>query len=146
MVRTVKSFTKIQTARIAALLVLTALLGAGVQAAMAEESTMTIAIGDWAGIGTDPTLSYKLTDLGGIQYHHHYTHWEPLITLDNRTNIIPWMAESYDVSDDYKTITFHLRKGIKFADGKLAQCFSIKIQLRQDLDLRTCRCLWQKRI
>ena len=42
MVRTVKSFTKIQTARIAALLVLAALLGAGVQAAMAEESTMTI--------------------------------------------------------------------------------------------------------
>jgi ABC-type transport system substrate-binding protein len=125
MVRIVKSFTKIQTARIAALLVLAALLGAGVQAAMAE-NTMTIAIGDWAGIGTDPTLSYKLTDLGGIQYHHHYTHWEPLITLDNRTNIIPWMAESYDVSDDYKTITFHLRKGIQFADGKLLNASILK--------------------
>ena len=118
MVRTVKSFTKIQTARITALLVLAALVCAGVQAAAAAENTMTIGIGDWAGIGTDPTLSYKLTDIGGIQYHHQYTHWEPLITLDNRSNIIPWLAESYEVSEDYKTITFHLRKGIKFADGK----------------------------
>ena len=114
-----KSLTKIQTARIAALLVLAALLGAGVQAAMAEESTMTIGIGDWAGIGTDPSFSKNTwPDIGGIQYHHHYTHWEPLITLDNRSNIIPWIAESYEVSEDYKTITFHMRKGIKFADGK----------------------------
>ena len=119
MVRTVKSFTKIQTARIAALLVLAALLGAGVQVAMAEESTMTIAIGDRAGIGTDPTLGSKaFPDIGGIKFHHYYTHWEPLITYDNRSNIIPWLAESYEVSDDHKTITFQLRKGITFADGK----------------------------
>jgi len=109
---------RLTAARLTALLVLAALFCAGVQAAVAAENTMTIAIGDWAGIGTDPTLSYKLTDIGGILYHHQYTHWEPLITLDNGTNIIPWMAESYEVSDDYKTITFHLRKGIKFADGK----------------------------
>ena len=116
--RTVKSFTKIQTARIAALLVLAALLGAGVQAVVAKENTMTIAIGNFAGIGTDPTL--YLTEEGGwpIQDHHHYTHWEPLITIDNRSNIMPWLAKSYEVSDDYKTITFHLRNGIAFADGK----------------------------
>jgi carbohydrate-selective porin OprB len=74
----VKSLTKIQTARIAALMVLAALLGAGVQAMAEEEGSMTIAIGDWAGIGTDPTLSKKFgPDLGGIQEHHQYTHWEP---------------------------------------------------------------------
>ena len=114
-----KMSIRITAARLVALLVLAALLGAGVQAAMAEESTMTIAIGDWAGIGTDPTLWQKeFPDIGGVQDHHHFTHWEPLITLDSNASIIPWLAESYEVSDDYKTITFHLRKGIEFADGK----------------------------
>ncbi len=37
--------------------------------------------------------------------------------MDKNANIIPWMAESYEVSDDYDTIIFHLRKGVKFADG-----------------------------
>jgi len=107
-------------APLAALLMVAALLCAGVQAVVAEEeNTMTIAIGDWAGVGTDPTLYQKTwPDIGGIQYHHHYTHWEPLITLDSNGDIISWLAESYEVSDDYDTITFHLRKGITFADGK----------------------------
>jgi len=105
-------------ARIAGLLVLAAILGAGVQAAVAEENEMTIAIGDWAGIGTDPTLYYKTwPDIGGWQEYHHYTHWEPLITLDRDGTIVPWLAESYEVSDDYDSITFHLREGITFADG-----------------------------
>jgi peptide/nickel transport system substrate-binding protein len=106
-------------ARIAGLLVLAAILGAGVQAAVAEENEMTIAIGDGAGIGTDPTLYKKIwPDMGGVQYHHLYTRWEPLITLDSSGDIIPWMAESYEVSDGYDTITFHLREGVAFADGK----------------------------
>jgi peptide/nickel transport system substrate-binding protein len=110
---------RMMTARLAALLVLAALLGAGVQAAVAAENTMTIGIGDWAGIGTDPTLDKKIApDIGGIQDHHRFTHWEPLITLDSKADIIPWLAESYEASDDHKAITFHLRKGIKFADGK----------------------------
>jgi ABC-type transport system substrate-binding protein len=115
-----KSIIKRQAARLAALLVLAALLCAGLQVAIATENTMTIAIGDWAGIGTDPTLHKKLLgpDVGGWQEHHQFTHWSPLITRDNKSSIIPWLAESYDVSDDHKTITFHLRKGAKFADGK----------------------------
>lgn len=109
---------RITAARLAALLMLAALFCAGVQAAMAAEQTLTIGIGDWAGTGTDPTLDNKIwTDIGGVQEHHYYTHWEPLITLDNGGKVIPWMAESYEVSNNCKTITFHLRNGVKFADG-----------------------------
>jgi len=104
---------RITAARLAALLVLAALVCAGMQVVVAqEEQTMTIGIGDYAGSGADPTI-YQT-----YNYHHQYTHWEPLITCDNRSNIIPWLAESYEVSDDFKSITFHLRKGVNFADGK----------------------------
>jgi peptide/nickel transport system substrate-binding protein len=36
------------------------------------------------------------------------------------------MAKSYEVSDDHKTIIFHLRNGIKFADGKYLNASVLK--------------------
>jgi peptide/nickel transport system substrate-binding protein len=110
--RTIKPDIKEMMLHVMVLLLLAAFLCAELQAAVAAENEMTIGIGDYAGRGTDPTI-YQT-----YNYHHQYTHWEPLITLDNRSNIIPWLAESYEVSDDSSTITFHLRKGITFADGK----------------------------
>jgi peptide/nickel transport system substrate-binding protein len=127
MVRTVKSFTKIETARIAALLVLAALLGAGVEAAMAAEQMLTIGMGKVGDIGTDPTVDSIISPgIGGAQDYHYYTHYSPLIALDKDDNIVPWMAESYDISDDHRTITFHLRTGVKFADGTLLNASILK--------------------
>lgn len=40
-----------------------------------------------------------------------------LLALDSNKEIIPSLAESYDISDDSKTITFHLREGVKWHDG-----------------------------
>ena len=109
---------RMMTARLAALLVLAALLCAGVQAAVAAEQTLTMSIGKMGDLGTDPTVSDTLMPgIGGSQPYHYWTHFSPLITLDSDGSIIPWMAESYEVTDDYRTITFHLRKGVKFADG-----------------------------
>lgn len=43
---------------------------------------------------------------------------EPLVTFEpGTTNIVPGLAESWEVSDDLKTWTFHLRPGVKFQDG-----------------------------
>jgi peptide/nickel transport system substrate-binding protein len=42
---------------------------------------------------------------------------EPLLREDNKGDAIPWLAESYKISDDLKSITFTLRKGVKFHDG-----------------------------
>ena len=42
---------------------------------------------------------------------------DTLLRGDNKGNIIPWLAESYKIADDRKSITFSLRKGVKFHDG-----------------------------
>jgi len=42
----------------------------------------------------------------------------PLLQFEpGTTNLMPGIAKSYDVSDDGKTYTFHLREDVKFGDG-----------------------------
>ena len=44
--------------------------------------------------------------------------YERLISWDRTgTKVIPGVAESWEMSDDGKTFTFHLRKGMKWSDG-----------------------------
>jgi oligopeptide transport system substrate-binding protein len=43
--------------------------------------------------------------------------FEGLTTADQSNQIIPGLAEKWDISPDGKTYTFHLRDGIKFSDG-----------------------------
>ncbi len=45
-----------------------------------------------------------------------YTH-ECLLIIDKDNKIVPGQAESYDVSEDGLTWTFHLRDGLKWSDG-----------------------------
>ncbi|MCI2264464.1 ABC transporter substrate-binding protein [Sediminivirga luteola] len=43
--------------------------------------------------------------------------WEPLVTRDSQDEIQPMLAESWEISDDGRTYTFHLREGVLFHDG-----------------------------
>ena len=44
--------------------------------------------------------------------------YESLLALDERGAIKPKLAESWEISNDGKVYTFHLRKGVKFHNGK----------------------------
>jgi peptide/nickel transport system substrate-binding protein len=43
--------------------------------------------------------------------------FETVMTVDVNNNISPKLATSWEVSDDLKTVTIHLRQGVKFHDG-----------------------------
>ena len=45
------------------------------------------------------------------------TTFEGLLTIDENNEIQPGQAESYEVSEDGLTWTFHLREGLKWSDG-----------------------------
>lgn len=44
--------------------------------------------------------------------------YESLLTLDEQGNLKPRLAESWKISQDGKTYTFHLRKGVKYHNGQ----------------------------
>ncbi|MGH0053297.1 MAG: ABC transporter substrate-binding protein [Sphaerochaetaceae bacterium] len=45
------------------------------------------------------------------------TIWEQLVTLNGNSEVVPELADHYEVSDDGKTYTFYLREGVLFHDG-----------------------------
>ena len=49
--------------------------------------------------------------------------------------IVPWLAKSWDVDDDAKTFTFHLRDGVKFQDGTDFTSASVKENFEAIQDL-----------
>ncbi|WP_419959839.1 ABC transporter substrate-binding protein [Psychrobacillus sp. BM2] len=44
--------------------------------------------------------------------------FEQLLTLNENYEVVPSLAESYEVSEDGLTYTFHLREGVKFHNGE----------------------------
>ncbi len=53
-------------------------------------------------------------------YLHGSTNtWESLVYLDENLRAMPWLAESWESQDGYRTWIFYLRKGILFHDGTI---------------------------
>ena len=64
-----------------------------------------------------PTLDTHITSASATGLRAH--HWiETLVAYDENYELAPLLAESWEVSDDQLTVTFHLRKGILFHNGK----------------------------
>jgi peptide/nickel transport system substrate-binding protein len=51
------------------------------------------------------------------EYVINYVYAEPLVLYKADTTVKPYLATSWDIATDNKSITFHLRKGVKFHDG-----------------------------
>jgi peptide/nickel transport system substrate-binding protein len=70
-------------------------------------------IGELAdGMNAAITADYSSTQ------HQQFVGLMPLITYDEHANAIPWLAESWEVADDGRSITFHLRRDVYWHDGE----------------------------
>ena len=78
-------------------------------AAKAAEKVITISSSD--DIGTLNPHKYN------SEMFAQYFVYENLLTYGENGKLEPCLAESWDISQDGKAYTFHLRKGVKFSDG-----------------------------
>lgn len=79
----------------------------------AQSRTDTIIVGL-----TDPSGSFTpYFQQSGYDGNVSSLLYTPLVTQDEKGLPAPGLAESWDVSDDQLTYTFHLRKDLKFSDG-----------------------------
>jgi ABC-type transport system substrate-binding protein len=98
--------------------------------------------------------SIPITDLGPAYgaflkypagYEAAFLLYDRLVSFDADLDIKPQIAESWDVSPDQKTITFHLRKGVTFHDGTPLDAKAVKFNIERMLDPKrntTNRPLW----
>jgi len=63
--------------------------------------------------------------------------YDTLVDTDDAcsTNIRPRLAESWDISDDGLTYTFHLRKGVKFHNGETLSSADVKYSIERAMVL-----------
>ena len=69
----------------------------------------------------DPMLSGLFVDR-----NIHYAMYDSLVRVDPQGNILPWLTEKWETSTDGKTVTFHLRQGVKYHDGTAFDGDSVK--------------------
>jgi len=60
--------------------------------------------------------------------------YETLVWFDDKGNVIPWLAEKWEVSPDGKVYTFYIRKGVKFHDGSELDAYVVKANFDRWLD------------
>lgn len=106
---------KLALVLVAAMLTTTVLSGCGSSSkdntSNADLKTLAVQIGpDPETI--DPALNTAIDGANLVLYA-----FETLLMFDKENNIIAGQAETYDVSEDGLTYTFHLRDGLKWSDG-----------------------------
>src|SRR5207249_4484763 len=78
-------------------------------AALAASQVLHVDIGGEPP-SADPT---QVTDSASITVERQVT--ATLVYYDKDLNVIPWLAEKWDIAPDGKQITFHLRDNIKYS-------------------------------
>lgn len=83
-------------------------------------------------VSLDPHTNANFSALQG--YEHIY---ESLTGYDEKTNVVPALAERWDVSNGGKTYTFHLRANVKFHNGQTMTAEDVKYSVDRVLDPKT---------
>jgi ABC-type transport system substrate-binding protein len=78
----------------------------------------------------DPNWSYESFGGGVLQNIYDPVVW---LKKDSVTEVVPWLAEKWEISPDGKTYTFNIRKGVQFHEGGELKASDIAYSLQRGL-------------
>jgi len=85
---------------------------------------------EWAGLDPHTASSYS-------SYQILNNVLEGLTAYDDNLNLVPWLAESWEQSDDGLTWTFKLREGVMFQNGREMTAEDVKWSFERLIDPAT---------
>jgi peptide/nickel transport system substrate-binding protein len=83
-------------------------------AQVAPQPGGTLTIGSYG----EPTGLIPWIETDGASHIVSLQIYEPLFVVDQDARVVPWLASSYEVSQDGKVYIFHLQQGVKWHDGQ----------------------------
>lgn len=104
---------------------------AGGRAARAKADVLVIAV------GTSPTRLDPLMTTIGDEYIYDNLVFNGLTRMRADLTVVPDLAESWNYSDDLKQWTFHLRRGVKFHNGREMIADDVTAMFKRLLDPAT---------
>jgi len=90
------------------------------------------------GIDSDPGSQFNIhvsaADISALVLRNVF---DSLVVQDADGSFKPWLAESWEISDDGLSYTFHLRDGVKFTDGEVFDAAAVKANFDHVVDPAT---------
>ena len=69
--------------------------------------------------------------------HQNFVNLMTLVQYDEDLNPTPYLAESWEVSDDVTEITFHIRDDVYWYDGELTDAYDVAYTFKRAIDPET---------
>ncbi|SEB84228.1 ABC transporter substrate-binding protein [Paenibacillus sp. GP183] len=85
-------------------------------------------------IPADPTTFDPSFSTAFFDRQPYQNIYDKLVDSDPSGKIVPMLAEKWSISDDKKTYTFNLRKGVKFHDGTDFNAEAVKFTFERNMD------------
>lgn len=98
--------------------------------AKSVSSTLTVGV-DQEAVGLDPHIVTAFSSMRRLDLLYNR-----LVRLDENMKVVPDLAESWEIPDNL-TYIFHLRKGVKFHNGREMVASDVKYSLERVLDPKT---------
>jgi len=84
---------------------------------------------------TEPEGYDPHTTIGRVAREVFTILYDRLVYVDEEGEVHPWLAKSWDISDDFKEITFELQEGVTFHDGTPLDAEAVKFNFDRLLDI-----------